>query len=1094
MKIENSKVTQRVGYVLSFVIAFLPRLYWSLMSIPVRTISDEISTMNGAMLFAGYDWSAVVSHAGYYGFGMSMLMAPLAKVITDPVALYHALLIGAAVLESMAAVICYYILTKVFRIKDMKMSLLMTACLSFVTVIRTTVYYNEHMLMLLSWGLCLALAKLVLAETKKQRMLWTIVLCLITIYGMLIHARAVTYILVAFIVVALYWFMYRKWLVSVPTFSVLMIGGYVATKLAAKLYQNAVWNTAEGIGNTRVNIGQEKLVTLKTAEGIKAVILTIFGQVNIASMISAGLLIVALVMLVLMLVKRCKLSLVQKNYTAEDVDEKLYLVIGGFFVLCTGATIAAQCLTWINVSSQAVVLGYGNSMRGSKAFTYLRYMMPYLQPILMLILVVMVQKKEVFKDYYYRAIKYIVLLQGIWLAFVLPYCYGNQQASEEFICFALASRDAVTAQSYLPATLVLIVYMLILFWCCKKDKLWIGMALLLVMAGYKYCYNAYHWDIVNQLKSQESVDAVYQKYSESELKDILPEDIYCIDTRNAEDHQVYFILQYYLADKKVIPDYPAQDIKEAVLFTNAETINSVHVKQNYLCIKLDTDEYLWVKGAELQDSVMEALESVEELAYSVNLANYYKADGLKNKEETVHSNGMVGVFAHSSYRKYISGTYEVSYDIQAHGVTDEANIFTVELLKEGTEEVLQSQTLTGKELDEEGRGTLTMQCDMSDEISVEFRCSTTNAADIEILSLTEKRISTTEKIGALCKDQLSLLKNIADKTGHNGQIPFVTDNNSTRIATDFSVMAEIMGAEVYYCDKDDAIHGQESEMLLLMRNEAGSNLVYKLLEEYIVIGATEQYTLFLKKEYRQIAEDNQIEMYSSEKGLNLDYYYLQNDGTLNDDKKVALPYGEYTLTATGVHNDINRRGVLTHTYNEVENRMDIALGQEYTLRIAGMDGYHTSAFKYYPAAGLDDDTKFWLTQTDERNVVTYMAQHMMLQGDVTPSETGVLLGKEAGVKVFGPYAAFEPGNYIVTYRFERDSAVEGSLAKVDIAYGTQPIYEREVKSEDFKGASAEIVIEFSVTNEETAPSMEFRTDTYGVDETLRLVSVEVEAK
>ena len=74
-------IRQKTGYIWAFLIAFLPRLFWSLQAIPLRTVSDELSTMNGAVFFSSQNWNAVVSKAGYYGFGMSILATPLMQWI-----------------------------------------------------------------------------------------------------------------------------------------------------------------------------------------------------------------------------------------------------------------------------------------------------------------------------------------------------------------------------------------------------------------------------------------------------------------------------------------------------------------------------------------------------------------------------------------------------------------------------------------------------------------------------------------------------------------------------------------------------------------------------------------------------------------------------------------------------------------------------------------------------------------------------------------------------------------------------------------------------------------------------------------------------
>lgn len=38
-------IRQKTGYIWAFLIAFLPRLFWSLQAIPLRTVSDRKSVV-----------------------------------------------------------------------------------------------------------------------------------------------------------------------------------------------------------------------------------------------------------------------------------------------------------------------------------------------------------------------------------------------------------------------------------------------------------------------------------------------------------------------------------------------------------------------------------------------------------------------------------------------------------------------------------------------------------------------------------------------------------------------------------------------------------------------------------------------------------------------------------------------------------------------------------------------------------------------------------------------------------------------------------------------------------------------------------------
>ena len=66
-----------------------------------------------------------------------------------------------------------------------------------------------------------------------------------------------------------------------------------------------------------------------------------------------------------------------------------------------------------------------------------------------------------------------------------------------------------------------------------------------------------------------------------------------------------------------------------------------------------------------------------------------------------------------------------------------------------------------------------------------------------------------------------------------------------------------------------------------------------------VVGKTEHYTLFAKKELRDEIAAQGIRMYSGDKGLSADYYYLDNYGAVDTAKQIYIPFGTYELTVTG---------------------------------------------------------------------------------------------------------------------------------------------------------------------------------------------------
>src|SRR5699024_5766228 len=119
MKILQTNTEKRNLWIpiMIFLLATLPRVIFCLVMIPVGVLSDETATISGGAYLAGYDWSQVIQHAGYYGTGFTALMAPLFMVTDDPVIIYRGIGMACAVLQGASSLIVYRIFTKYFSIE-----------------------------------------------------------------------------------------------------------------------------------------------------------------------------------------------------------------------------------------------------------------------------------------------------------------------------------------------------------------------------------------------------------------------------------------------------------------------------------------------------------------------------------------------------------------------------------------------------------------------------------------------------------------------------------------------------------------------------------------------------------------------------------------------------------------------------------------------------------------------------------------------------------------------------------------------------------------------------------------------------------------
>ena len=72
----------------------------------MTTGQDEFGTVASASYFAGYDWSAMVSEIKYYGFGYSILMAPIYWITDNPQIIFQVMIGFNSICLGISGVIC----------------------------------------------------------------------------------------------------------------------------------------------------------------------------------------------------------------------------------------------------------------------------------------------------------------------------------------------------------------------------------------------------------------------------------------------------------------------------------------------------------------------------------------------------------------------------------------------------------------------------------------------------------------------------------------------------------------------------------------------------------------------------------------------------------------------------------------------------------------------------------------------------------------------------------------------------------------------------------------------------------------------------
>ena len=84
----------------------------------------------------------------------------------------------------------------------------------------------------------------------------------------------------------------------------------------------------------------------------------------------------------------------------------------------------------------------------------------------------------------------------------------------------------------------------------------------------------------------------------------LPNDIYVYDSTEKEDHQNYMMYQFLLKKYHIVPGLPSMEEAEAIVFSNGLLTNDEELIQSgYRCTQLDENEFVYIKGDKLQETM-----------------------------------------------------------------------------------------------------------------------------------------------------------------------------------------------------------------------------------------------------------------------------------------------------------------------------------------------------------------------------------------------------------------------------------------------------------------------------------------------------------
>lgn len=601
---QNGSINIFLELCICFLLSFLPRLYISMKALPVRTISDEVASMAAAAYYAGYNWSDVVQNAGYYGTGFFGLFFWIFKLTDDPVLIYRVIVCGCSIVQALVAVICAVMARQLFNVKNSLFICLISVLCSFCVATRAVIAYNEHILILLSWLYALFLLLQCKYKTGKKNILYSVITAFILGYGYTIHIRFSVVIIASLIAGIVFWLLFRERLFCVKTI-ICCILFFAIAGTYVYFIQRKLWmvENSENLRNTSINIS--KSVDWTSVSTIKAWIYTVVGQITTMNIAMLGLFIFALMSALFLFIHIIKCICGGKCYEVSEYDKLLFLLFA-IFILCSFGTIFAQSISsWIKGASEGVSQNIRGDFYSYKVFTYIRYAAPYVGPLIFGGFIYCYFYKGQLNKIIYQSWLIQLGLSIFFVQYVMPFIGENKNAVEVFEAWAFwwKYNDLVTIGNYLISIKMILLCYLLYYILAKRKRINICLFLMIVLLQIQYVNLANKYDLGGEQANYQSVYKTYEVVKKLNIK----QDIYVYDARQSmEDHQIFYLYQFYLNRYHIIPDLPCTFTGNEIIISNRDI--SEKLGDNLYLYKIAEKQYIYV-GEKYRDNLYKIIGS-----------------------------------------------------------------------------------------------------------------------------------------------------------------------------------------------------------------------------------------------------------------------------------------------------------------------------------------------------------------------------------------------------------------------------------------------------------------------------------------------------
>lgn len=590
--IENCR--ERTIYMVLFLLIIFSQ-GWMVFMKTVPISSDEVYTMSGAAFFAGYDWSAYMHMKKFYNFGYTMLLAPIYKILRDPVAIYRAMLFCNMILHALMVMVVYRIMrvglknSKCFSIA----AVLVSTCNPIILFFRGFIY-NEMPLCLAVWLIILLVLELI-GEEGKRRIILSVLLGMVLAYTYIIHSRCIVIYAALAVVALLFFIVYKKWIAQPVSFALAFFICFCLEKRLLNYVQERLYLQDSDIAMRNsveyVVTGEWRYQSLTTLDGIKDIFMRFFSLAGTMTIETGGILTIATVVILYYLVKNIK------SFRQGKEDKRIFFLLL-FSMICLWGMVAAIAIT-------------GASNGKMRFLAYTRYFMPFIGPFLLLGLSLMKQYKKL--DFKWIAFWSAVLTAAVGMIYVFymyPILLKKDMAVITsfyfFMAFAKNSSQLLfTKDVFVIALGLLVLFTMGLLFLYRKKQMIALCAAVMIFSG------ALFWRIEERKSWPSSerrfkiTDAAYHLIQNDELSG--SGRVYCAGT---DYYKKSLLVKAY--DKDIVYDLSGIELDHDAVMIADHPKYLLEYKPEYI-YQMDNNEWIGVWDKDLSSRLAKQYQPYTEI-------------------------------------------------------------------------------------------------------------------------------------------------------------------------------------------------------------------------------------------------------------------------------------------------------------------------------------------------------------------------------------------------------------------------------------------------------------------------------------------------